>query len=325
MYRFFELRAILAMYTASPHFIPRQAAFDAATGLPPEREVRLQLTSEAVLIFHDGIPLPAVISDDDALHTHAAQYFDTPHRTIFGGGPLVMGGVLLAHPDDGSDQALQFNPLIGWLIVARRDNYQYVWAMHTVRRLNCNAGPAARVLRNYAAINALEGWDTPSRIPGQARPSGKGKKNRPPAAQRRRQQFEQAARTPQARQGALLGVRVLSFTAPPHETSAPSLSIGGPGRAPARYREWRRAHWTRNTRIRLLDAQGRPTGPVYGPGAVENVTFTRRRTRVRGTWVNGHLPPRPGPTPVYAMDERLTRVPTNEPCRTEGVHKPEVT
>ncbi|MEU2135239.1 hypothetical protein [Streptomyces sp. NPDC018352] len=157
-------------------------------------------------------------------------------------------------------------------------------------------------------------WRTgPPPIPGQARTSGKSKKNRLPAAQRRQQQLEQAARTPQARLGALLGVRVLSFTAPPHEVApaAPPPAGGGPDRAPAQYRDYRRAHWTRNTRVRLLDEHGRPSGPVYGPDAVEAVTFTRRRTRVKGTWINEHLPPRPGRSPVYAVDPQLAWITTD--------------
>ncbi|WP_411146891.1 hypothetical protein [Streptomyces sp. x-80] len=39
------------------------------------------------------------------------------------------------------------------------------------------------------------------------------------------------------------------------------------------------------------------------------MTFTRRRTWVRGTWVNGHLPARPGRAPVYTLDKHLTRIP----------------
>ncbi|MCL3999036.1 hypothetical protein M4438_37060, partial [Streptomyces lavenduligriseus] len=305
--RFLDLQMMLAAYTAQPHFVPAAEAFDAATGLPPEPKARLRLTAEAVMVFHDGVPLPAVIADDEALHAHATAHFDAGHDTLFDGHPLVMGGVLLAHPDDGTDTALLLNPLLGWLIIANRmHDGRYAWAMHPVHQLDTNPGAAARVLRNYAALNALENWDTPPPIPGRARTSGKSKKNRLPAAQRRQQQLEQAARTPQARAGALLGVRVLSFTAPPHQVVAPSPPSSA-SRASAQYRDWRRAHWTRNTRVHLLDEHGRPSGPVYGPDAVEGVTFTRRRTRVRGTWINEHLPPRPGRAPVYAVDPQLAR------------------
>lgn len=72
---------------------------------------------------------------------------------------------------------------------------------------------------------------------------------------------------------------------------------GGAGRAPAQYRDWRRAHWTRNTRVHLLDEHGRPSGPVYGPAAIANETFTRRRTRAKGTWANEHLPRAPARPP----------------------------
>ncbi|MFF3959727.1 hypothetical protein ACFYY1_42175 [Streptomyces sp. NPDC001890] len=37
------------------------------------------------------------------------------------------------------------------------------------------------------------------------------------------------------------------------------------------------------------------------------MTFTRRRTRVKGTWINEHLPLHPGRSPVYAVDPQLTR------------------
>ncbi|MFD3422632.1 hypothetical protein [Streptomyces decoyicus] len=127
--------------------------------------------------FHDGVPLPAVIADDGPPPRPRPAHFGAGHDTLFDGSPLIMGGVLLAHPDDA---------------------------------------------------------------------------------------------------------------------------------APAQYRDWRRAHWTRNTRVHLLNKHGRPSGPVYGPDAIEDVTFTRRRTRVKRTWINEHLPaPRPGP--VYAVDPQLLR------------------
>ncbi|MFJ6838732.1 hypothetical protein [Streptomyces sp. NPDC091209] len=101
---------MLAIYTAAPHFVPPAGVFDAATGLPPEPGSQLKLTAEAVMVFHGGVPLPAVIADDEALHAHATAHVDADHDTLFGGGPLVMGCVILARPDDGTDHALLFNP-----------------------------------------------------------------------------------------------------------------------------------------------------------------------------------------------------------------------
>ncbi|MFI1312512.1 hypothetical protein ACH4TS_20560 [Streptomyces albidoflavus] len=307
------LMALMATYTASPHFIPAPAAFDAATGLPPEPEAELRLPAETVLVFHDGIPLPAVTADDAALHAHATARFsaitDGPGDLLFDRKPLIVGGVLMGHPDDGTEGDHLLDEDLGWLMIARRkDDGTHHFFQTPVTHLK-NTGPAARILRNYAALLALEGWDAPPPMPGRARPGGKGKKSSTlsPAERRRR------AQTPQARAGALLRVR--SLTAPPHRPALPAHAADTPDRAPAQYRDWRRAHFTRNTRRHLLDADGRPvldehgrpSGPVYGPDAVEGVTFTRRRTWVRGAWINEHLPPRPGAAPVYALDPRLAR------------------
>lgn len=81
-----------------------------------------------------------------------------------------------------------------------------------------------------------------------------------------------------------------------HEVAqaAPAPLAGGSDRAPAQYRDRWRDHWTRNTGSSpFLDERGRPSGPLYGPDAVEGVTFTRRRTRVKGAWINEHLPRAP--------------------------------
>ncbi|MCL3999179.1 hypothetical protein, partial [Streptomyces lavenduligriseus] len=80
------LMALMATYTAWPHFIPAPAAFDAATGLPPEPEAELRLPAETALVFHDGIPLPAVTADDAALHAHATARFSV--MTDGAGDPL---------------------------------------------------------------------------------------------------------------------------------------------------------------------------------------------------------------------------------------------
>ncbi len=307
------LMTLMATYTAVPHFIPASAAFDAATGLPPEPETELRLPAETVRVFHDGIPLPAVTADDAALQAHASARFsavsDGPVDPLFDREPLIVGGVLMGHPDDGTEGDHLLDEDLGWLMIARReDDGTHHFFQMPVTHLE-NTGPAARILRNYAALLALEGWDVPPPMPGRTRPGGKGKKNGAPSPAERRRR----AQTPQARAGALLRVR--SLTAPPHRPALPAQAADTASRAPAQYRDWRRAYFTRNTRRHLLDADGRPvldehgrpSGPVYGPDAVEDVTFTRRRTWVRGTWINEHLPPRPGAAPVYALDPRLTR------------------
>ncbi|MFD7552483.1 hypothetical protein [Streptomyces sp. NPDC059816] len=308
--RVHQMLALMAAYTAWPHFIPAAAAFDAATGLPPGPDAELRLPAEAALVFHDGIPLPAVTADDATLHAHiAAMASDAERVTFFDRNPLIVGGLLLGHPDDDTDDTYLLDQDQGWLIITvRADDGQNEFTLLPVTHLE-RSSPAARVLSNYAALLSLQGWDVPPPLPGRARSSGKGKgkkgRGMSPAERRRR------ARTPQALAGALLRVRSLS--APPHQPALPAQSAPAPASEPgtptAQYREWRRAHFTRNTRVHLLDDHGLPSGPVYGPEAIEGVTFTRRRTWVRGTWVNEHLPPRPGPAPVYALDPRLTRGP----------------
>ncbi|MFI8932612.1 hypothetical protein ACIG3E_33740 [Streptomyces sp. NPDC053474] len=308
--RVHQVLALMAAYTAWPHFIPAPAAFDAATGLPPDPGTELRLPAESVLVFHDGIPLPAVTADDATLHAHvtAMASAGAEKAALFGRSLLIVGGLLLGCPDDTGDTYV-LDPDQGWLIVSvHADHGPNQFGLVPVTHLE-RSSPAARILRNYSALLGLEGWDVPPPVPGRARSCGKnrGKKSRglPPAERRRR------ARTPQALAGALLRVR--SFTAPPHQPAppaqAPPAPASGPGKPAAQYREWRRAHFTRNTRVHLLDEHGRPSGPVYGPEAIEGVTFTRRRTWVRGTWVNEHLPPRPG-LPVYALDPRIARSPT---------------
>lgn len=311
--RVYLLMALMATYTAWPHFIPAPAAFDAATGLPPELEAELRLPAETVLVFHDGIPLPAVTADDATLHAHATARFsamtDGSGDLFFDREPLIVGGLLMGRPGDGADDDNLLDEDLGWLMIARRaDDGTNHDSQIPVTHLE-NTGPAARILRNYAALLALEGWDVPPPMPGRARTGGKKGSSPSPAERRRRDQ------TPQARAGALLRVR--SLTAPPHQPAPalPAQAATNAGRAPAQYREWRRAHFTRNTRRHILDTDGqpvldehgRPSGPVYGPDAVGGVTFIRCRTWVRGTWINEHLPPRPGAAPVYALDPRLAR------------------
>ncbi|MBK3547974.1 hypothetical protein, partial [Streptomyces sp. MBT60] len=207
------LMALMATYTAWPHFIPAPAAFDAATGLPPEPEAELRLPAESVLVFHDGIPLPAVTADDAALHAHATARFSAMTAEgdpFFDREPLIVGGVLMGHPGNGTGGDHLLDEDLGWLMIARRaDDGTQHFSQMPVTHLE-NPGPAARILRNYAALLALEGWDVPPPMPGRARTSGKSnKKGSPSPAERRRR-----AQTPQARAGALLRVR--SLTAPPH-------------------------------------------------------------------------------------------------------------
>ncbi|MCL3999180.1 hypothetical protein M4438_37810, partial [Streptomyces lavenduligriseus] len=142
------------------------------------------------LVFHDGIPLPAVTADDAALHAHATARFsvmtDGAGDPLFDREPLIVGGVLTGHPDDGTDDGHLLDKDLGWLLMARRaDDGTHHFFQMPVTHLE-NTGPAARILRNYAALLALEGWDVPPPMPGRARPNGKGKKSSSPSAAERR-------------------------------------------------------------------------------------------------------------------------------------------
>ncbi|MFF7098106.1 hypothetical protein ACFY9A_37830 [Streptomyces rubradiris] len=279
------LMSLMATYTAWPHFIPASAAFDAATGLPPEPEAELRLPAETVLVFHDGIPLPAVTADDADLHAHATARFsamtDGAGDPLFTREPLIVGGVLMGHPDGGTEGDHLLNEELGWLLMARRadDGTNHFFQM-PVTHLE-NTAPAARILRNYAGLLALEGWDVPPPMPGRARPNGKGKKSRTPSPAERRRR----AQTPQARAGALLRVR--SLTAPPHRPAPPPRPTGPPSRP-----------------RRLTQQAG--LRPSTGTGAARTSAATPADTsstpKAAPCWTNTAGPPArsTGPTPSKA-------------------------
>jgi hypothetical protein len=155
---------------------------------------------------------------------------------------------------------------------------------------------AANVLWNYAALLSWEDWSLPP-----AMPSVRGKPGSRP--------YRRAlARSPEAKQGAFHRVRVLNYRPPgadalgdaePHEKR--------PGRG-LRYQHDRRAHWRWRVRVGIRDENDRLVGPVFGPDAVEGVTFMRSPKWIRRKTVREDLPERPqaGET-VYRLPGAVRR------------------
>jgi hypothetical protein len=179
-----------------------------------------------------------------------------------------------------------YRPLsVGYIILARRaDDGYYSWRPISVP---LGAHPAGRILYNYAALLAWEGWTAPPKPPARGRP-GSGN------------QIKKLARSEAGRQGAYHGVRVLDYRPPTEEELAEDRAHQAASGRTLRYRTKRRAHWTRRTRLGIRDERKRLVGPVYGPDAVEGVTFVRGRVWVRGAEVRKDLPERPG-SAVYQL------------------------
>lgn len=269
-----------AAYMAVPHFIPADLALDVVTSTPPAREYRgeLRLPARYVLVFHDGVPTPVVMGDDDTVDRFGENY-------IVSGETLVLGGILAAE-EDGRISA----DGLGFIILGRRDSSgEYGWRAFPVPY---GDHPAGRVLLNYAALLSWENWSAPPKVPSS--PHGKeGTSN----------QIKRAARTPEAQAGGWHGVRVLDYRPP---EPAPERPRGESGGRSLRYRSERRGHYKYRVRIGIRDEQDRLVGPVYGANAVEGVTFERVKKWFRRTNVREDLPERPGST-VYQVTEGVTR------------------
>lgn len=176
----------------------------------------------------------------------------------------------------------------GLLIIAvRPDDKQNRSTLLPVTHLE-RSSPAARILRSYAALLALEGWDVSPHLPSRARSGGKskGNKSRPLSLAERRRR----ARTPQALAGALLRVRSLSV--PPRQPAylpPPPPQSRMPHRPPCRALVWRvrirRSDVgdmvrTRPAASELIDHEKRLCRRVYPPTGQEGLPMALRPGRI---------------------------------------------
>lgn len=270
-------------YMGVPHFIPADLALDVVTAEPPDAEARreIRLPHRYVMVFHDGVPVPVVLGDDDRVDAFG-------DHTVVTDETLVIGALLSA---DGDGTLF---PDAAFLLVARRDpNGWYAWQGV---RVPFGDHPAGRVLYNYAALLSWEGWAPPPKLP--VSPKGKaGSAN----------QLKKAARTAEAQAGGWHGVHVLDYRPPAPAESKP----GGKGTGrPRQYQSVRRAHWTRRTRYGIRDEHDQLIGRVYGPDAVEGQTFVRIRKFIRRSVVREDLPQRPDDLTVYRLPGTARQVST---------------
>lgn len=272
-------------YLATPFFIPAAVALDVVTGAPlePMRWQDIRLPARHVMVFHDGVPLTVVAGDDDTVEAYAAG------NGLIRRDALLLGALIAADDDLAVDHSLAF------LILAKptaqclpSGKPVYSWRPIPVPMAVDSA--AANVLWNYAALLSWEDWSLPPAVPDARGKSGS------------RGHLRGIARSPEGQRGAFHGVRVLNYRPPgadslkdaePHEKR--------PGRE-LRYQHDRRAHYRYRVRVGIRDENDRLVGPVFGPNAVEGVTFTRRPKFIRRKTVREDLPERPQP------EERVYRV-----------------
>lgn len=266
-------------YMATPHFIPAPVARDVVTAVPPPPQAlaEARLPQRYVMVFHDGIPLADVIAADGG---DPAPYADSK---VLADNALLLGALLSAE-DDGT-----VYERCAYLIVARRASHSGGYGWSGVR-VAYGDHPAGRILANYVALLSWEGWAAPPPLPTPKdgkRISGN--------------QLKKIAKSVAGRNGAWHRVRVLAYRPPADDELPPEPRPrgGGQGRQ-RRHAGWRRGYWTTRKRYGIRDAHDRLVGPVYGPDAIEGVTFERRRRFVRPTVTRPDLPPPPG-NEVYRL------------------------
>ncbi len=271
-------------YMATPHFIPAGIALDVVTAVPPSPAARaeLRLPARYVMVFHDGIPIELIAGSDEALDQFAGD-------SVLGDRALVIGGILSAN-DDGTlyqDHA--------YLILARPSALTGVYGWQTIA-VTYGEHAAGRVLYNYAGLLSWETWTAPPALP--TSPRGKAGSGN---------QLKKAAKSPEAQAGGYHGVHVLDYRPPPVEAAPESPTVRGddlPSDRPRRERRYqgtRRGYWSENKRYGIRDDADRLIGAVYGPDAVEGVTFIRRRRFIRHAVTRPDLPPPPTRPDVYRV------------------------
>jgi hypothetical protein len=291
---FADAFAASCTYLGVPHFMPRDY-LGVLTGPGPDARIRanLHLPAPWVMVFHDPIPMRE-LADTPEQGAYAENH------TNYGPGSAVIGAVLSAHDDYRLDDGW------GWVLFAvrpRRDGdtpLEPLVRELTGREIDPNPPvgyaqavqfdkgdhPAARYLLNVADVLANLPFEEPAELP--------------PAARDSRSQLKRQAKTPEARDGAWHGVHVVRIAPPAPETHQRRTGATGT-RGPLKFGTWRKAHPHRR-RIGIRDEYGDLVGPVYGPDAVEGVTFTFFYTQEPRRRVREDLPLSPDAL-VYRLPE----------------------
>ncbi|MFF5265443.1 hypothetical protein ACFY4C_41730 [Actinomadura viridis] len=269
-------------YLSDPYFAPRTLTRRLLhrNPLPPKRRHHLVLPSRHLMIFHDGIPIQEVAE-------HAGSLPAATPRGLINGDHQIIGGLLTTVDHHGQHR---LNEEIGFLIVALRTP-----GYHAIQALPARYGdhPAGQLLYQYATLPTFEGWTAPPPTPHQ------------PHGRATRAWIKRLARSDAGRAGAFLQVRTIRHTPPPEQPAEHGQGAPAGGK-PLTYQHPRRAHTRPNVRVGIRDEHGRRVGPVYGPNAIEGVTFHRVSKDIDETTVRPDLPERPGPSPVRVLPATLT-------------------
>ncbi|MFE9628505.1 hypothetical protein [Streptomyces sp. NPDC006527] len=265
-----------AAYLSAAHMIPAPLALDVVTTAPLDEQTRaaLRLPAPWSLITHDAVPLRAAEADDDELAALVEA------GVCVGPEPVILGGLLAAHPDG------QLDTTAGFLLISILDaTGKRCQVLQPAAYGDDHAG--GRVLHGYAAQLAFGRWTPPPVLPAPGpRPTSRSALGRIAASEA-------------GRAGGLHGVRVLDFAPPPEEPPEDRVAPAD-SRGPLVFGTWRRAHWKPGVRIGIRDGAGRLVGPVYKDGAVEGTTFTREPRFVPRTRIRRDLPLAPT-TAVYKL------------------------
>lgn len=157
------------------------------------------------------------------------------------------------------------------------------------------SSPASETLWNYAALLAWEDWGVPEKVP-----QTRGK-------EKSRGYYRTIARSPEGERGAYQGVRVLAYRPPTIRELQDVEDSGDKPRRELRYQHERRSYWKPRVRVGIRDENDRLVGPVYGPDAIEGVTFVRQGKLIPRSIVRGDLPERPEEEIVYRIPGTIQR------------------
>lgn len=270
-------------YLGTPFFIPAQIALDVVTAVPPPPRQRdeIRLPARYVTMFHDGIPLSLLTGTDDEIDAYEEG------GRVMRDDSLLIGGMLAANDDMTLDTKLAF------MVVAAPGpgNTGYGWRSIPIPM--DIVSPATNVFWNYAALLAWENWGIPAKVP-----HTQGK-------ERSRGYYRTIARSPEGEQGAHQGVRVLDYRPP---TLKDLRDAEGAPQREFKYQHDRTSYWKRRIRVGIRDENDQLVGPVYGPDAVEGVTFERRGRLIPRSVVREDLPKRPDAEKVYRLPDTIQQI-----------------